>query len=202
MQVKRSEDFANTSFFEVYNQSKKESRGWKNLLLPDKHLKILKDEDRIFSTAINKGKVVFMTGLICLALSFLILPVAFEINGLGAWVFIFHFTGVLLFNLGTTEQVIQLETRSLKLGTRWFKRKVMVKDQVPFADIRAIDVAKDISSNSNEEIYFLKIITDQGVFEFGKAIKKEELEWLSEILVDRIIVINGIFNASIQTSNY
>ncbi len=205
IQIKLNEAYTEKNFFDVYNQTKQASEGADlvNVMLPGKHLKILKDEDEVcFSVAFNKGLKLFATGLICLGLSFVLLPFCFSGFELGVIACLVHLAGVLLYNFGQTEEIIKAEGRSLVIGVRWLKRKLVVKNSIAFSDVKQVEVIKSNGSDgSGKEIYSLKIITDKSNYIFGNTIYKEELDWLAETMKERIMRINSR-SRTIVTDNY
>lgn len=194
LQVERDVDYVETNFFDVYNQSKNESKSIKRFLFPDKDIKILKDEPSLFLSAFNYNYKIFFVGLCLLGASFLMLPIVYKIGGVAFWCFVFHLFGILLYNFGTSEQTLRLEKRTLSIGKRTFKRKFKELELIPFANIVSVDVVKQVSATEKaEQIYFLKIFTENSFYEYGRGSKKEELEWLADTIVDRVIKINDKF---------
>ena len=192
--LKKNEQFLDQNFFEVYNKTKQETRSIQRFLFPDKHIKIVKDEPLIFFAIINSGYRLFLVGFCLLLASFLLLPIVYKIGGVAFWCFIFHFFGILLYNFGTSEQTLKLERRTLSIGKRYFKRKIRVKESIPFANITGVEVLKYNSATEKKDpIYYLKIKTENSFYEFGRCSQKEELEWLAKTIEDRIISINSKF---------
>lgn len=194
LQVERDVDYIETNFFDVYNQSKNESKSIKRFLFPDNNIKILKDEPSIFLSAFNYNYKIFFVGLCLLGISFLMLPLVYKIGGVAFWCFVFHLLGILLYNFGTSEQTLRLERRTLSIGRRIFKRKFKELELIPFANIVSVDVVKQVSATEKAgQIYFLKIFTENSYYEYGRGSKKEELEWLADTILDRVIKINDKF---------
>lgn len=203
LQVERDTNYVEANFFDVYNQSKNESRSIKRFLFPDKDIKILKDEPSIFLSAFNYNYKIFFVGLSLLGMSFLMLPVVYKIGGAASWCFVFHLSGILFYNFGTSEQTLRLEKRTLSIGKRTFKRKFKEIELVPFANITSVDVAKKVSSTEKDEpIYYLKIFTENSFYEYGRGSQKEELEWLADAIVDRVIKINDKFIVKQESWEY
>lgn len=203
LQVERNTNYVEANFFDVYNQSKNESRSIKRFLFPDKDIKILKDEPSIFLSAFNYNYKIFFVGLSLLGMSFLMLPVVYKIGGAASWCFVFHLFGILFYNFGTSEQTLRLEKRTLSIGKRTFKRKLKEIELVPFANITSVNVAKKVSATEKDEpIYYLKIFTENSFYEYGRGSQKEELEWLADAIVDRVIKINDKFIVKQESWEY
>jgi hypothetical protein len=188
-----NDGFADTSFFEAFNRTKDNAPSILKLLLPDDHLRLMQDESGVFMVGINKGIKVFMTGLICLTLSFLLFPWVFRIAAFTDLAFWLHITGILLFNFGSTEQVLKLEKRSLTISRRWFRRRMVEQEHVAFADIISVEVQKADAAANTPELYFLRIGTIGASYEFAMSRHKQELEWLAGAVVDRIIKLNETY---------
>jgi len=196
-------NYEERNFFDVYNQAKSKSINIKRFLFPDKHIKVLKDEPLVFSATINYGYRIFFVGLCLLVISFLMLPIVYKIGGAGFWCFAFHLSGILFYNFGTSEQTLKLEKRTLSIGKRYFKRKIREKEFIPFANITSVNVMKHSSATEKgDQIYYLKIFTENSFYEFGRCSQKEELEWLAEAIEDRIIKINDKFFVKPENSYY
>lgn len=203
MHIEKDADYVETNFFDVHNKSKNESKNIKRFLFPDKDIKILKDEPSVFLSAYNYNYKIFFVGLCLLSISFLMLPIVYKIGGVAFWCFAFHLFGILLYNFGTSEQTLRLEKRTLSIGKRIFKRKYKEIELIPFANITSVNVVKQVSATEkDEQIYFLKIFTENSFYEYGRGSQKEELEWLADAIVDRVVKINDTFSAKQELGKY
>lgn len=203
LHLKGTQDGEEKNFFDVYNQTKTKSIDIKRFLFPDKHVKLVKDEALVFLATINYGYRIFFIGLGLLGISFLMLPFVYKIGGVAFWCFVFHLFGILLYNFGTSEQTLKLEKRTLSIGKRYFKRRIREKEFIPFANITSINVMKHSSATEKgEQIYYLKIFTENSFYEYGRCSQKEELEWLAEAIAARVIKINDKFFVDHNHSDY
>ncbi|MFL5765020.1 MAG: hypothetical protein ACJ77K_13835 [Bacteroidia bacterium] len=196
-------DYNEQNFFEVYNHTKVSNHSWKQLLFPDRHVKILRDEPDSFITAVNKGLKIFIAGLTLLTLSFLMLPIVYKIGGVAFWCVVFHISGVGLYCFGVSEQVIKIEKRSLIIGNRYFKSRIHEQFSIPVAEILSVEVAKpDPGSGKEDDNWLLKIRAENGTYEFGQSPQKEELDWLSKTITSRALTISEKYIDSLQGSVY
>lgn len=192
LQIKKPEGYAEINFFEIYNKGKAQKRPIFSLLFPDRHLKILQDENGVvFTAGINRNIILFYIGMVLLGFSFLLLPFAFISFSTGVIACLCHLAGVLLYNFGQAEHVIKAEKRSLVIGQRWLKRRLVIQEVIPFADIVSAEVIKNLQEGTiNGELFTLKINAGNKNYFFGNSVYNEELSWLCGAITDRIMRIN------------